>query len=383
MRPANHVRRPTAEEILARIEREERAARRGYHKVFIGFAAGVGKTYEMLNEANRRKVRGEETVIAYVETHGRAGTAAQIGDLETIPRIRIEYRGAVFEEMDAEAVLARNPRLALVDELAHTNVPGSVREKRWMDVEMLLNAGIGVMSTVNVQHLESLNDVVRDITGIRIRETVPDRIVHEADEAVIIDIPPRALINRLERGDVYPPAKVDQAMRNFFREGNLTALREIALKEVAREVDAKLTSYRKAKRIEETWAAQDRIMVCLGGRHPSYRLIRQGWRIAKRLQGDVVAVHVESRPATELEDKVLRDDFALADRLGVPTVSLHGNVADELTQFAREHEITEIVLGHSDRPRMQEIFGGSLVNRLSRALTRVDIMLVASVGDEA
>lgn len=369
------------EDLLPRVLREERQAVRGYHKVFIGFAAGVGKTYAMLAEANRRRQRGEDIVMGFVETYGRSGTLAQIGDLEFVPRKKIEYRGSTFEEMDLGGILARHPQLVLVDELPHTNVPGCRNAKRWEDVEQLLDAGIGVLSTMNVQHLESLNDTVHDITGIWVRETVPDHVLHQANEVMLVDIPPRALINRLERGDVYPSEKVSQAMRNWFREGNLNALREIALREIAHEVDDSLTTYRKEKRIAETWAAHDRIMVCISPTHSSMRLIRRGWRIAQRLKGEVVAVYVEDHPPGTAEQDMLRNDFALADRLGVPIVTLHGDVAEELVRYARDNDVTEVVMGTSGRPRWQELVRGSLVNYLTRELPKVDV-LVVGVSEE-
>jgi two-component system sensor histidine kinase KdpD len=251
---------------------------RGRLKIYLGFAAGVGKSYRMLEEGNRRKGRGQDVVIGYIETHGRTGTVEQLGALEVIPRRRISYRGAEFEEMDVPAILERQPQICIVDELAHTNVPGSEREKRWQDVEVLLDAGITVLSALNVQHLESLNDTVFDITGIRVRETIPDAILREADEITIIDITPRALVNRLKRGDIYKIEKVESALQNFFREGNLSALREIALREVAREVDDDVTNYRREKRIENHWATNDRVMVCLSPTASSLRLLRRGWR---------------------------------------------------------------------------------------------------------
>jgi two-component system sensor histidine kinase KdpD len=225
--------RPTPEHLLQSVARAERKAGRGRMKVFFGFASGVGKTFEMLAEANRRSIRGEDVAIGYIETHGRKGTIEQIADLEIVPRRKIEYRSSQFEEMDVDAVIARHPAVALVDELAHTNVPGSRNIKRYEDVMELLDSGISVLTTINVQHLESLNDVVYRITGVKVRETVPDWVLGEADEIVTIDITPEALINRLQRGDVYPSDKAPTAQRNFFTEGNLSALREIALREVA------------------------------------------------------------------------------------------------------------------------------------------------------
>ncbi len=372
------IKRPDPEELLAKVMKAERKSRHGYHKIFLGFAAGVGKTYEMLAEANRRRSRGEEVVIGYVETHGREGTQKQIGDLEIIPRKVVEYRGTTFEEMDTDAILARHPQLVIVDELAHTNVPGSERAKRWKDVEVLLDAGISVLSTLNVQHLESLNDTIHDITGVWVRETVPDRILQEANEVMMIDIPPQALINRLERGDVYPAEKVNHAMRNFFREGNLNALREIALRETAHEVDTQLSTYRKDNRIEETWAAHDRIMVCISPSRSSMRLIRRGWRIAQRLKGDIVAVYVECRPPGTEERNILSNDLELANRLNIPVVNLHGDVAEELIRYAKEKEITQMVMGHSRSTRWQEFLHGSIIHEVARQLRKIDILIVAS-----
>ncbi|MDQ2731462.1 MAG: universal stress protein [Armatimonadota bacterium] len=370
--------RPSPEEILARVVHEEKQLNHGRLKVFLGFAAGVGKTFEMLTEAARRKQRGQDVVIGFIETHGRQGTVDQIGDMETIPRKKIEYRGATFEEMDTQAILDRHPQWALVDELAHTNVPGSQREKRWQDVELLRQAGINVLSTMNVQHLESLNDTIFDITGVRVRETVPDSLLGEANEVVMIDITPRALIHRLERGDIYRAEKVPQALDNWFREGNLSALREIALRQVAHEVDEDVTAYKRERRLQETWATQDRIMVCITPTQSSMRLIRRGWRIAQRLHGNIGAVYVEEKPPTEPEQEILRNDFALADRLGIPVVTLYGNAAKELVRYATENHITQIILGHSKRSPWQEFLRGSKINQLIRELRTVDILIVAA-----
>ncbi len=362
----------------ATVEEDETPQRsgRGRHKIMLGFAAGVGKTYKMLEEANRRRERGQDVVIGYIETHKRKGTVAQLGELEIIPRKVIEYRGVSLEEMDVDAILKRNPRVALVDELAHTNVPGSAREKRWQDVEVLLDAGITVLSTVNVQHLESLNDTVFDITGVRVRETIPDKVLREADEVTIIDITPRALINRLQRGDIYAPDKIEKALGNFFRQGNLSALREIALREIAREVDDDVTAYRKEKQIETHWATGDRIMVCLSPSQESLRLLRRGWRIAQRLHADIVAVHVATHPPSEEEKRILHSDFALAERLNISVVTLHGNVSEELIRYASANEITQLVIGHSSRSRWQELVKGSIISHLTRELKTVDILIV-------
>ena len=380
MAPDADGNRPSPEALLAKIKREER--KRGRLKIFLGFAAGVGKTYEMLSEANRRKAqRGQDVVIGIVETHGRKGTREQLGELECVPMKQIEYRGAVFQEMDTDAIIARHPQWVLVDELAHTNVPGSAREKRWQDVEAILEAGINVATTLNVQHIESLNDTVHDITGIWVRETVPDRVVREADEVKMVDITPRSLVHRLERGDIYAPEKVPGALKNFFREGNLNALREIALREIAHEVDEDLTNYRREKQISDTWATHDKIMVCISPNRSSMRLIRRGWRISQRLHGEIVAVYVEADSPTPEQQEILKSDFALADRLKVPVVTLSGDVASEIIRYAVDNRITQIVIGHSNRTRFQEFLHGSIINRLTKELRAVDILIVAADSD--
>lgn len=372
-------RRPTPEQILAQVQREERSVGRGRLKIFLGFAAGVGKTYEMLTEARRRRQRGQDVLIGYIETHGRKGTEEQLGDLPIVPRQEIEYRGAKFEDMDTDAIILRAPHTVLVDELAHTNVPGSLREKRWQDVEIILAAGINVLSTLNVQHLESLNDSVYEATGVRVRETVPDHVVREADEVVMVDITPRALIHRLERGDIYRPDKIVQAQANWFREGNLSALREIALREIAQGVDVDVTADRRSRRVEGPLTTHDRILVCLSPTQSSLRLLRRGWRIAQRLEADIVAVYVESRPPNAVEQETLRNDLALADRLRVAVVTVHGgDIAAEIARYAREQSVTQIIMGHSDRSRWTEFLKGSIVNRLTRDLRNVDILLVAN-----
>ena len=360
----------------------EKRIKRGRLKIFLGFAAGVGKTFVMLNEANRRHQRGQNIVIGYVETHKRKGTTDQLGDLVVVPRKKVEYRGTAFEEMDTDSILTMHPDTVLVHVLAHTNVPGSERLKRWEDVELLPAAGINVLSTLNVQHLESLNDTIHDITGVWVRETVPDKVVRSADEVVMVDITPRDLINRLERGDIYTQDKIQQATGNWFREGNLGALREIALREIAQEVDEDVNEYRRDKKIRDTWATHERIMVCISPTQSSLRLIRRGWRIAQRLHGDILAVYVENRPPSELSQKVLKDDFALADRLQIPVVPLHGDVTKGLIQYARENQITQMVVGHSDRSRWQEFLKGSIIDGLTRELRTIDILIVACNPEE-
>ena len=375
--------RSTPEELLARLQKEERSAGRGRLKLFLGFAAGVGKTYEMLSEANRRKCGGQDIVIGYVETHKRRETEGQIGGLEMIPRKAVDYKGAVFEEMDTEAIIARHPKWVLVDELAHTNVPGSKNEKRYQDVIALLNAGINVESTLNVQHLESLNDTVYQITGVKVRETVPDWVLGEADEIVTVDITPRALMNRLQRGDVYPLEKVPQALQNFFSEGNLSALREIALREVASEVDRSVQSYREEHDVSQPWQTQERVMVCISPDKPSDRLLRRGWRISRRLHADIVAVYVPLGKPTLAQQKVLESDFSLANRLGIRIERTEGTkVAQSLADYAAANQVTQIVIGHSHRTRLKEFVQGSLVNDLIRLARGIDVLLVAESAEE-
>ena len=372
--------RPTPEELLARLKRDERQAGRGRLKLFLGFAAGVGKTYEMLNEANRRKSeRGQDVVIGFVVTHGRKDTEAQIGDLEIIPRQKLEYKGAEFEEMDTAAVIARKPQWVVVDELAHTNVPGGVHAKRYEDVMDILAAGINVLSAMNVQHLESLNDTVQQITGVKVRETVPDWVLGEAGEIISIDISPRTLINRLERGDVYPKEKVSQALANFFTEGNLCALREIALREVAGEVDRSVQIYREEHDVTDQWRTQERIMVCISPDQPSDRLLRRGWRIAHRLRAELVAVYVATEKVTPRQQQVLDADLALASSLGIRMEQVAGrDIAQALAAYAREHQVTEIIIGHSGRTAVQEFVQGSIINKLIRLVRGIDVLVVAN-----
>ena len=380
MKPEDPIKKPTPDELLARLQRQERAACRGRLKLFLGFAAGVGKTYEMLQEANRRKQeRGQDVVIGYVETHRRKETEAQIGGLEIVPRQTRAYKGATFEEMDTAAVIARRPQWVVVDELAHTNVPGGVHDKRHQDVMDILASGINVLSAMNVQHLESLNDTVQQITGVKVRETVPDWVLGEADEIVSIDITPRALIHRLERGDVYPPEKVPQALANFFTEGNLSALREIGLREVASEVDRSVQVYRAEHAISEPWQTQERVMVCISPDKPSDRLLRRGWRVARRLRAELVAVYVATGSLTHEQQQVLDADFALAQRLNIRIEQLPGrDVAQALAAYARQNQVTEIVIGHSGRTAWQEFVQGSIINTLIRLVRGIDVLVIGN-----
>ncbi len=353
------------------------ATKRGRLKIFLGMAPGVGKTFTMLSEAHRRKSRGEDIVIGYVEGHARPETQELVYGLEVIPRKRIEYRGRIFEEMDTAAVIARSPEWALVDELAHTNVPGAGHPKRWQSINDILDAGINVISTVNVQHLESLNDTIADLTGTRVRETFPDSFLDEADEVVVIDVTPEALINRLKRGVVYDLARVDKALTNFFTPEKLSALRELALRRTAEEVDEELHA------LEGEGAAlnaADAVLVTITPREVSQRLIRRGYRIAERMQGSLYVVHVETpdHPLSSRNRVQLDQLFDLARNLGGEVCELKGeSVAVELVDFAKEQKVTWVVMGQSVRSRMEEIVRGSIVTKIMRELHGVDVVIVA------
>jgi two-component system sensor histidine kinase KdpD len=354
--------------------------KRGTHKVFLGYAAGVGKTYTMLSEAHRRISRGEDIVVAYVEPHVRPDTAALVEGLEVIPPKQIEYHGSTFTELDTDAVLARRPTTVLIDELAHTNVPGTRHGKRWQSVEEILAAGINVLSTVNVQHFESLNDTVCTITGVCVRETVPDRVLDEADEVELVDVPPDALINRLRRGAIYGPDKIDQALTKFFRRGNLVALRELALRKTAEEVDDDLAEFMASHDVDKTWGATERVLVAVTPRPQSGKLIRRGYQIAHRLGGDLWVIHVKpsavllSGPEKQAADE-LRE---LTDELGGNFIEVGSDdTASGIIEFSRARQITLIVLGQSVRGRLDEILRGSIINRIMRETRNTDVVIVA------
>src|SRR5947209_17080143 len=269
------------------------AHRRGRLRVYLGAVAGAGKTYTMLNEGHRRESRGADVVVGYVETHDRSQTQAQIGDLEIVPRKKVTYRGVTLEEMDTEAVIARHPKVVLIDELAHTNVPGSKHAKRYQDVEEILDAGINVITTLNVQHLESLNDLVASITGVRVRETLPDRILDQAGEVELVDISPQALRQRMRPGNPYPPDRIDASLNNLFRDGNLTALREMALRRTTEKTEAQLQQYMTEHGINELWPASERVLVGFDTRPHTRQVIRDAWRLAHGLHADLIAVSIQ------------------------------------------------------------------------------------------
>ena len=358
--------------------------RRGSLRIYLGAAPGVGKTFAMLNEGRRRRERGADVVVGLVETHGRARTAEQIGDMEVVPRQTVEHRGSTLTEMDVDAVLRRHPDLVLVDELAHTNAPGSRNEKRWEDVEEILDAGIDVVSTVNIQHLESLNDVVERITGIKQRETIPDFAVRRADQIELVDMAPEALRRRLAHGNVYGPEKVDAALANYFRPGNLSALRELALLWVADRVDDSLQEYRERHGITRPWETRERVVVALAGAPDTDHLIRRAARIAQRAKGELIGVHVVSDTGlTSGRDEeeaaaVMVEQRQLLEELGGEYRKVTGNdVAAALVELARSENATQIVLGASNRSRWQELFGGSVINRVVRLSGPIDVHVIS------
>jgi two-component system, OmpR family, sensor histidine kinase KdpD len=367
----------TEEEILAA---ERKAGARGKLKVFLGAVPGVGKTYRMLAEAHRRCSRGEDVVIGLVEPHGRPATAELMEGLDKIPLKPIEYRGKTFYELDTDAILKRRPEWVLADELAHTNIPGAKHEKRWQGIEELRDAGISVITTVNVQHLESLNDAVYEITGVRVRETVPDWVVDSADEIEVVDLTPDAVINRLKRGDIYSGQSIPGALENFFKKGNIVALRELALRQVAQDVDEQLRALVPTTTVAPTKAVRDRIVVCVSPREMSFKLVRRGYRLATRMQGDLICLHVRSpdHAYDEKQEAMLREIYSLARNLGGEIVELRGDsVAEEIIEYVNENKTTMIVMGQSAPSRWEEIVRGSLVTRLMRETNDIDIVVVA------
>ncbi|KZL91921.1 universal stress protein [Clostridium magnum] len=355
---------------------------RGRLKIYIGYAPGVGKTYAMLNDANSRLENGEDIVIGYLESYQRKETENQIGKLETVPRKNVEYDDVVTEEMDIDGIILRKPNTVLIDELVHANPPGSKNKKRYEDVEEILSQGINVVSTVNIQHLESLNDIVREITGITVRETIPDKIIENADEVVVIDIAPTALQNRIESGYVCKNENTGRPLNNFFRLGNLNALRELALRQTAEEVDEDLEEYRKEHGIKENWHVIERVMVCISPSPTSKKLIRRGARIAKKFKCEWIVVNVNSTrifapKMTEKDVVTLEGHFKLAKQLGAEVVSLTGkSISRELSQFATERYITQIIIGHSTRTKLQTLLRGSTVTRLLKLTKDIEVHII-------
>ncbi|HVT14364.1 MAG TPA: universal stress protein [Fimbriimonadaceae bacterium] len=346
----------------------------GRLKIFLSFAEGVGKTYAMLDEAHRRQKRGQEVVIGFVNDRGRPATKEQAKGFEVIPPLTVNGK----PELDVDAVIKRRPEVVLIDQLAHSNGPGMKYAKRWEDVQAILNAGISVLSTMDVYHLESLNDQIEDITGVHIEETVPDQILHQAEEIEMVDLTVRALLNRLDRGDVFPTDDVDPNTAKLYNETNLAALREIALREAAGRVDEDVLELRREKSIKKPWQTQEKMMICVGSSNPSMRLLRRGWRIAQRIHADVVAVFVEEGKLNEKQEKIVSDDIKLAERLGIKVVKLKGQPAEVLIKYARENDITQIMIGHSNKSRFESMVREPISTSLARELRTIDIHIVAA-----
>lgn len=375
--PNREMNKPSPEKMLAMLKENARPKLR----VYIGAAAGVGKTFQMLEDANALKKQGIDVVIGVVVTHNRAETAAMIGDLEIIPMQKIEYRGAFFDELNVAEIIKRKPEVVIIDELAHSNVIGAKNQKRYEDVLEILDAGISVMTAVNVQHLETLNDVVARTTGIQVRETVPDWFVRRADEVLNVDVSIDTLRTRLRQGKIYGIEKIEQSLNNFFRKSNLSVLRELTLRQVADEQAAQTHDYYEMSGIEQP-AIPEKIMVCLASRGSAKKLLRKGARFAGRLATDWFVVYVETPEEspgriTFEAKKALQENICLASKLGGQYVHLKGkNVADELIKFAREHSISHVIFGQSARSRWEIFWKGSIINRFLRDVKDANVHVV-------
>jgi two-component system, OmpR family, sensor histidine kinase KdpD len=376
--------RPSPEALLEAARREEERA--GKLKIFVGAAPGVGKTYEMLQQARARRKDGRDVVVGVVETHGRKETEALLDTFEVVPRRRIDYKGRWLEEMDLDAIITRRPQLALVDELAHTNATGSRHPKRHMDVEELLNRGIDVYTTVNIQHIESLNDVVTQITRVRVRETVPDSVFDRADAIELVDLTPDDLIQRLKEGKVYVPQQAERALENYFSPSNLTALRELALRRTAERVDEQLLTQLQAQAIAGPWPAGERILVCISEDPRAAGLVRYTRRLADRLHATWTALHIEGRRSLQLSDEErdrIADTLRLAQTLGGEVITIPAGdqrIADDLIVYARANNVTQIIIGKSSRSRWFEALHGSVVHDLVRRAGNISVHVIA--GDD-
>jgi two-component system, OmpR family, sensor histidine kinase KdpD len=379
---ADDANRPPPEHFLTLIQRQQR----GRLKIYLGFAAGVGKTYEMLQEAHRLKRQGVDVVLGVVETHGRAETAALLEGLEQVPRRKVEYKGVVLEEMDLDAILARRPTVCLVDELAHTNAPGSRNAKRYQDVEELLRAGINVISTLNVQHLESLYDLVEKATGVKVKERLPDYVLAMADQIVNVDVSAEDLRERLLAGKIYPAERVQRALENFFTPDNLSRLRGLTLEEIAHRLDRR----RREQGGGADHTGSERVMVCLSSRSPAPEaLLRKGARLADRLNAPWYAVYIQTpgEDVTRIDAAVQRrvhNSLTLAQQLGAVPMPFKGNdVVSTIATFVQMYGITHILLGRSRRPWYRRWFGQSILDRLLHTVPGVDVIVVDSAGDGA
>jgi len=379
--------RPDPDALLRRVSAEEDRRRKGHLKIFFGASPGVGKTYAMLEAAQRKRAEGEDVVIGWVETHGRPETAALTEGLERLLPRNLDYRGTSLREFDLAAALARRPALLLLDELAHTNAPGSTHAKRWQDAQELLEAGVHVWSTLNVQHLESLNDLVAQVTDVRVRETVPDAVLDGADEIEFVDLPAEELLKRLAEGKVYVAEQAARAVEHFFRKGNLYALRELALRRTAERVDADVQEYRRDHEIETTWPVAERILVCVRPNPESDRLVRAARRMAARLRADWIVAYVETPaqpPLSADERQLLARTTKLAEQLGADVAVISGeSVAAALMACARERNVSKIVVGKPTHPRWRDRLRGSLVDEIVRDSGEIDVYIISGERDVA
>jgi two-component system sensor histidine kinase KdpD len=366
--------------MLERVRREAGAGARGRHRLYVGMAPGVGKTYAALEELRRRRDRGTDAVVGFVETYGRPRTIEAVGDLEVVPRRRVAYRGVELEEMDLDAIITRGPDVVLVDEIAHTNAPGSKHEKRWQDANELLDHGITVISTMNVQHVESLADIVERITGVKVRERVPDHVLDEADEVQLIDMTPHALRQRIRHGNVYPPDRAELALEGFFREGNLTALRELVLRRLANVVEDQLENYMRDHALDEAWPACAGVAVVADPSPGFGHVLRRAWRSATALGAPLVVVWVEpggwGRASPE-ERAALEDNLRLAEDLGAEVVRRSGDAVDEVLRLARDRNIETVFVLDRARPWHERwLKGAPLAERLIAGAPDADVHVV-------
>lgn len=377
--------RPTPEKFLQRIKEEERHQSRGKLKIFLGAAPGVGKTYAMLEEALNKRTQGLDVVVGVVESHGRQEIISLLHDLEILPRQKIEYRGQQLTEFDLDAALKRKTAIILIDEMAHTNAPGLRHTKRWQDIKELLDRGIDVYTTLNVQHIDSLNDAVAQILHTEVKETVPDFMLELANTIELIDLPPEDLLKRLQEGKIYIPEQAALAVEHFFRKGNLSALRELALRVTAERVEAQVLSYRQNLGIKHVWPTKEKLLVCVSAKYKSTRLIRTARRMASRLKAEWLAVYVDTpelRVSEEKRNSVIQN-LHLAERLGAATTILTGlNVSNEIMNFARENNVTRIVIGKQIRSRLRDLLFGSLADKIIRQSGEIDVYLVTNEFDE-
>ncbi|TMB86805.1 MAG: sensor histidine kinase KdpD, partial [Chloroflexi bacterium] len=378
--------RPNPDVLLAEVQEQEARQKRGRLKVFFGMAAGVGKTYAMLEEARARAAEGLDVLVGYAEPHIRTETEALLLGMEILPYKIVEYRGAKLKEFDLDAALARKPAVLCIDELAHTNAPGLRNQKRWQDVAELLDAGINVYTTLNVQHLESVNDIVERVTGVTVRETLPDSVLEQADEVELVDIAPEELLERFREGKIYRPEQAERAAKHFFTKGNLIALRELALRTTAQRVDDQMQDFRRQEAIRTVVPASERILVCVSPSPLSARLVRSAKRLAAGMRSDWVAAYVETPASARLSERDrqrVEQNLRLAEQLGARTLTLRGhNVAEEVVAYALAHNVTKVVIGKPQRPRWREVVFGSVVDDLVRRSGEIDVYVITGEAED-